>query len=163
MCKCLYTVTYKNLLLKSLLFLFINTSSEADYSRNRIVIVNSWFLERPQKRSRRNQLIHRRLTKTKSIGSGQDPKSQAGRQSDGYGGWCLELRRGGRHVENVQLPVFFRGKNSILRQDISDDFFLVIDRILFVFYLSLLFEIVYITYITLFLSNNLHLAFLKNS
>ena len=64
-----------------------------------IVIVNSWFLERPQKRSRRNQLIYRRLTKTKSIGSGQDPKSQAGRQSDGYGGWCLELRRGGRHVD----------------------------------------------------------------
>src|SRR6218665_3053284 len=51
-----------------------------------IVIVNSRFLERPQKRSRRNQLIHRPLTKTKSIGSGQDPESQAGRQSDGYGG-----------------------------------------------------------------------------
>ena len=32
-----------------------------------IVIVNFWFPERPQKRSRRNQLIHRRLTKTKSI------------------------------------------------------------------------------------------------
>ena len=31
MCKLLYTVTFKNLLLKSLLFLFINTSSEADY------------------------------------------------------------------------------------------------------------------------------------
>ena len=42
-----------------------------------IVIVNSRFLERPQKRSRRNQLIHRRLTKAKSIGSGQD----AGRQT----------------------------------------------------------------------------------
>jgi len=27
-----------------------------------IVIVNSWVLERPQKRSRRNQLIHRRKT-----------------------------------------------------------------------------------------------------
>jgi len=26
-----------------------------------IVIVNSWLLERPQKRSHRNQLIHRRL------------------------------------------------------------------------------------------------------
>ena len=65
-----------------------------------IVIVNSRFLERPQKRSRRNQLIHRRLTKTKSIGSGHDPESQAGRQSDGYGGWCLELRRGGRYEED---------------------------------------------------------------
>ena len=65
-----------------------------------IVIVNSRFLERPQKRRRRNQLIHRRLTKTKSIGSGQDPESQAGRQSDGYGGWCLELRRGGRYGDD---------------------------------------------------------------
>jgi len=34
-----------------------------------------------------NQLIHRHLTKTKLIGSGQDPESQAGRQLDGYGGW----------------------------------------------------------------------------
>ena len=65
-----------------------------------IVIVNSIFLERPQKRSRRNQLIHRRLIKTESIGSGQDPESQAGRQSDGYGGWCLELRRGGRYGDD---------------------------------------------------------------
>ena len=46
-----------------------------------IVIVNSRFLERPQKRSRGNQLIHRRLTKTKSLDSGQDPESQAGRQA----------------------------------------------------------------------------------
>src|SRR6218665_1465892 len=32
---------------------------------------------------------------------------QAGRQSDGYGGWCLELRRGGRYEarqEWVQSP-----------------------------------------------------------
>ena len=61
-----------------------------------IVIVNSRFLQRPQKRSRGNQRIHRRLSKTKSIGSGSDSESQAGRQSDGYGGWCLELRRRGR-------------------------------------------------------------------
>ena len=63
------------------------------------VIVSSIFLQRPQKRSRGNQLIHRRLSKTKSIGSGSDPESQAGRQSDGYGGWCSELRRGGRYRE----------------------------------------------------------------
>jgi len=31
MCEFLYTVTSKNLLLKSLLLLFINTRSEADY------------------------------------------------------------------------------------------------------------------------------------
>ena len=48
-----------------------------------IVIVNSRFLERPQKLSRGNQLIHRRLTKTISMGSGQDPESQACKQSDG--------------------------------------------------------------------------------
>jgi len=48
------------------------------YERNRIVIVNSRFLERSQKRSCWNQLIHRRITKTKSIGSGQDPESEAG-------------------------------------------------------------------------------------
>src|SRR6218665_876190 len=65
-----------------------------------IVIVNSRFLERPQKQSCRNRLIHRRLTKTKLIGSDKDPESQAGRQSDGYGGWCLELRWGGRDGED---------------------------------------------------------------
>src|SRR6218665_475096 len=65
-----------------------------------IVIVKYRFLERPQKRSRRNQLIHRRLTKTNLIGNGQDPESQAGRQSDGYGGWYLELGRGGRYEED---------------------------------------------------------------
>jgi len=37
------------------------------------------FLQRPQKRSHGNQLIHRRLSKTKSIGSRSDPKSQASR------------------------------------------------------------------------------------
>jgi len=56
-------------------------------------IVNSRFLQHPKKQSHhRNQLIHRRLSKTKSIGNGSDPESQAGRQSDGYGGWCLELK-----------------------------------------------------------------------
>ena len=35
-----------------------------------IVIGNSRFLQRPQKRSRGSQLIHRRLTKTKLIGRG---------------------------------------------------------------------------------------------
>ena len=36
----------------------------------------------PTKRSRGNQVIHRRLSKTKLIGIGSDPESQAGRQSD---------------------------------------------------------------------------------
>jgi len=34
------------------------------------VIVNSRFLQRPQKQSRENQIIHRRLTWTKLIGRG---------------------------------------------------------------------------------------------
>src|SRR6218665_1752825 len=47
-----------------------------------IVIVNSRFLQRPQKRSRGNQLIHSRLSKTKLIGSESEPERQASRQSD---------------------------------------------------------------------------------
>jgi len=42
MCKFLYTVTSKNLLLKSLLFLFINKSSEADYHWRRLVKNIGW-------------------------------------------------------------------------------------------------------------------------
>ena len=33
---------------------------------------------------------------------GQDPESQAGRQSAGYGGWCLELRQGWRYEEDAK-------------------------------------------------------------
>ena len=35
------------------------------------------------------------LISKKSIDNESDPESQAGRQSDGYDGWCLELRREG--------------------------------------------------------------------
>src|SRR6218665_942534 len=73
-----------------------------------IVIVNSVFLQRPQKRSRGNQLIHRHLSKAKSIGSRSDPESQASRQSDGYGGWCLELRRRGSTAYNKNAYVAAR-------------------------------------------------------
>ena len=45
-------------------------------------------LQHPQMRSRGNQLIHRRLSKTR--------QQVRFKESDGYGGWCLELRRGGR-------------------------------------------------------------------
>jgi len=45
-----------------------------------IVIINSRFLERSQKRSRGNQLIHRRLNITKWTGSNQNPESQRGRR-----------------------------------------------------------------------------------
>jgi len=54
-----------------------------------IVIVHSRFLQQPQKWSRGNQLIHNRLTKTKSISG---VKIWRVRQADGYGWWCWALR-----------------------------------------------------------------------
>ena len=61
-----------------------NSSSLSKRNGNSILIViitvNSRFLERTQKQSRGNQLIHRCLTRTKSIDNGQDPESQAVRQ-----------------------------------------------------------------------------------
>src|SRR6218665_3248479 len=80
-----------------------------DQMNRKFVIVNSRFLQRPQKRSRGNQFVHRRLSQTKSIGSWSDPESQTGRQSDGYGEWCLELRRGGRYGPRQQK---FRAMNG---------------------------------------------------
>src|SRR6218665_524875 len=66
-----------------------------------IVIVNSRFLQRPQKRSRGNQLIHRHFSRKKS--TDREIKiqrvRQAGRESDRYAGWCLELRQGGWYGE----------------------------------------------------------------
>src|SRR6218665_2455233 len=62
MCKFLYTVTSKNLLLKSLLFLFINTSSEADYHWRRLVKNIGWA----------NQNIGEKVVKSdKSMGVSQ--------------------------------------------------------------------------------------------
>ena len=61
-----------------------------------MVIVNSRFIERPQKRSRGNQLIHRRLTKTK--GCGQDPESQAGKQL----WWMVFGVETGREVRGIR-------------------------------------------------------------
>ena len=46
-----------------------------------MLFVNSRFLQRPQKRSCGNQVIHRRLSKTKSIGSGSGAETQTGWQS----------------------------------------------------------------------------------
>ena len=46
----------------------------------------------------------------KSIGSGSDPESQAGRQSDDYGGWCLELRHLLCKNEQVTQGLFIRLK-----------------------------------------------------
>ena len=55
------------------------------------IIVNSRFLGRPQKICRRNQLVSRRLIKTKI-----DRPIQTVRWL-----WCLELRRGGRYQERI--------------------------------------------------------------
>jgi len=57
-----------------------------------IIIVNSRF----QKRSRGNQLIHRRLKITKLIGSDQDPES--GRQIVRRLGWMVFQVKTGREV-----------------------------------------------------------------
>ena len=58
-----------------------------------IVIVNSRFLQRSQKCSNRNQLIHRHLIKATSICSGSRDRESAGRQLDSIGGRCLDLLR----------------------------------------------------------------------
>src|SRR6218665_2523734 len=63
-----------------------------------IVIVNSRFLECPQKRSRGREPANSQALNQNKIDR-QDPESQAGRESDGYGRWCLELRRGRRYGE----------------------------------------------------------------
>src|SRR6218665_1531103 len=62
------------------------------------VIVISIFLQCPPKRSRGNQLIHRRLTRAISIGSGSRSRD-SDRQTEGYLGRRMELTRGGRHGE----------------------------------------------------------------
>ena len=74
---------------------YLDTHVSIFVIRNRKLLIS-----RAPTKAKSNQLIHRRLTKSKSIGSGQDPESQAGRQSDGYGEWYLELRRGGRYEED---------------------------------------------------------------
>jgi len=83
-----------------------------------IVLVNSRFLKRPQKRSRGNQLIHRRITGTKSKGSELDTKSQADRQPAGYGGMGKTMiqdriyKKADRTIGNiVQRVADFKGLN----------------------------------------------------
>jgi len=61
-------------------------------SRNRIVMVNSGFIQRPHKRNRGNHLIHRRFTLIQKKIDWQKFR-QAGRQLWWMTGWCLELRR----------------------------------------------------------------------
>ena len=51
-----------------------------------IVIVNSRFLRAPTKTKSWESVYSQALVK-KSIGSELNSESQAGRQSDGYGGW----------------------------------------------------------------------------
>src|SRR6218665_1237254 len=73
------------------------------------VIVNSRFLQRPQKRSHGNQLIDRGLSKTKSISSGSDPESQADSQTAMVDGvWSRDGRKVGRRVshDKSSRPMF---------------------------------------------------------
>ena len=72
-------------------------------NRNRKLLISS----APTKAKSQEPSYSQALTKTKSIGSGQNPESQASRQSDGYGGWCVELRRGGRYGDDDDLVAFF--------------------------------------------------------
>src|SRR6218665_4003676 len=71
------------------------------------VIVISRFLERPQKRSRGNQLIHRRLTKTKSsqsaleLGPSHFPNGRL-RQDLDFGGFAFALKL--PELLNTNLP-----------------------------------------------------------
>jgi len=66
---------------------------------HRIVIVNSRFLQRPQKRNHWNQFIHRC--------SGSNPESQAGRQSNGYGGWYFGVETGTEVGRRGQIRIGF--------------------------------------------------------
>ena len=43
------------------------------------------------------------------MGSGSDPESRAGRQPDGYGGWCLEVER-----MDFNDSIQFNGKVSFI-------------------------------------------------
>src|SRR6218665_1671271 len=63
-------------------------------------IVNSRFLQRPQKRIRGNQLIHKRLSKRKSIGSGSDDlrSGESSRQTDRRLLWMVFGVEMGRRV-----------------------------------------------------------------
>src|SRR6218665_794397 len=74
-----------------------------------IVIGNSdsRFLQRPQKRSRGNQLIRRRLSNTKSIVSGSDPESQTSRQA----GRHADRQTDRQTVKRLWWMVFETGKD----------------------------------------------------
>jgi len=83
-----------------------------------IIIVNSKFLMRPQRRIRGNQLIHRCLSKTESIGSGLDPESPADRQTamvDGVWSWDGRevRRRGWIRIGSVEEQCFKFGVNEL--------------------------------------------------
>src|SRR6218665_483945 len=74
------------------------------------VIVNSRFLQHQHKQSRWNLLIHRRLTKTKSIG-----RRLRCIESDGYGLWSSDSK-GGREksmdkdrISKEQFHLFVKG------------------------------------------------------
>src|SRR5688572_30665250 len=94
------------LLLIILLYrIHVQACTFAHSSISSIVIVKSIFLERPQKRSRGNQLIHRRLIKTESIGRGSKSR-QSGRQTVRRLRWMMfrvEMAREVRGGEGIGI------------------------------------------------------------
>ena len=79
-----FKIIFLQFILKQTTIAMLKSTASA-VSLFRIVVVNSRFLQRPQKRSRGNQLIHIRLTKTKSIGRGS-----RSRESDRQTVWQAE-------------------------------------------------------------------------
>ena len=74
--------------------------------RNRIFIVNSRFLQLLQKLSSGNQLTHRRLSKSKSIGRGQNKRpKQAGSQMLMVNGVGRGDGEGGREKRMNQVRI----------------------------------------------------------
>ena len=114
--RCTAEVSYRSTML---------TSSDFDLAAraNLIVIIISRFLQRPQKRSHGNQLIHS-LSKTKSTGSGSDPES--GRQPvmvDGVWSWDGEdvERRGWIRIGFVEGQCFEFGVKELWRDGKRSD------------------------------------------
>ena len=70
-----------------------------------VVIVNLDFYAPTKAKSREPAYLQ---ALTKSISSGLDPESQAGRQPDGYGERCLELRQGGRETRMNQDRILLK-------------------------------------------------------
>src|SRR6218665_1786061 len=65
--------------------------------KNRIVNRKLLISRAPTKARSQEPAYSQALNQNKIDRQRQDKESEAGRPSDGYGGWCLQLRRGGRY------------------------------------------------------------------